>query len=370
MRQLVLHVGSIKTGSTSAQTTFAASRERLAAHGVHYASISRNHGAVSRVIRATRRNGFPGEADLAGVRAQEASDFTLMERAAAEAAAVKSGTYMFSSEALLTHSARNVALLKSIVDRLFPDFAVSVLVYIRHPLSYTISRGQNEIKLGTDTTALIEERGYDGELRVGVERYAEVFGRDAMIVRSYDAVIADGRSVQEDMLEAIGHPGAAEGLVIERSNESISMNAALVADIVNPALAERGIRVDANVRRAKKQLLSEIAGPRFAFSRAALDAVRGPCRTEAAWFAEAYGLALSEPKVVVREDIADKLMPADEIADHADRVLERISAVRQAVAKRKAKKARGRKPRREQKKEPDPSGNFFAKLIKRFRFSR
>ncbi len=284
MRQLVLHVGSIKTGSTSSQSTFAASREALAAHGVYYASISRNHGAISRIIRGTRRNGFPDDASVAPERAQEASDFRLMRQAAAEAAAVETGTYLFSSEALLTHSMRNVQLLKTIVDRLFPGYTVKILAYIRHPLGYTISRGQNEIKLGTETTASVEAEGYDGELRVGITRYASVFGEDALIVRSYDAVVAAGRSVQEDILEAIGHPDAAEGLTIERSNEFISMNAALVADIVNPALVARGIDVDANIRRAKKQLLSEIEGPRFAFSDAALQTTRAAANAEADWF--------------------------------------------------------------------------------------
>ena len=370
MRQLVLHVGSIKTGSTSAQTTFAASRPALAAHGVHYASISRNHGAVSRIIRAVRRNGMPDDPAIMPARAQEASDFKLMRKAAAEAAAITDGTYLFSSEALLTHSRRNVELLKEIVARLFPGYSVRILAYIRHPVGYTISRGQNEIKLGTETTAGVEARGYDGELRAGIETYAGVFGREAMIVRSYDAVVAAGRSVQEDMLAAIGHPAAAEGLVVERSNESISMNAALVCDIVNPALAARGIRVDTDLRRAKKQLLSEIGGPRFAFSAEALARVVAASAPEAAWFSNAYGIELIAPGTVTREEIAGALMPPAEVEAEAERVLGALLAIVEGRSARRPRKA-GRRPRRRAATPTPPAAKgTLARLFARIGIAR
>ncbi|WP_075222472.1 hypothetical protein [Acuticoccus yangtzensis] len=366
MRQLVLHVGSIKTGSTSAQTSFATQRDMLAAHGVHYGSFSRNHGAMSRIIRATRRYGMPGQTATPPQRGREANDFATILRAAEEAAAIESGTYFLSSEALLTHSRRNVRLLKDIVDTLFPGFDVKILVYIRHPLAYTISRGQNMVKLRYDTTDDVEDHGYDGELRIGVERYASIFGRDAMIVRSYDAVVAAGRSVQQDMLEAIGHPEAAKDLVVTRSNESVSMNAALIADRVNRNLKAEGVEINANVRRAKKRLFSQIDGPRFAFSAAALDDARPVCQAEADWFAEAYGIDLTPPKVTARETIAEELMPEAEREEAGRRI---VSQLKQA-ADPKPKRKRARKAAAAKQLRPRKRPSLFAKIIGRLNLAR
>lgn len=380
MRQLVLHVGSIKTGSTSAQHSFSDARAALAAHGLYYAAFSRNHGAIARLLHARQKHGPPGGGGAAcRGNARLVADQAALQAAAAEAAAIGAGTYMISSEALLVIPPRKVELLRELVEETFPGFEVKVLIYIRHPLGYTVSRAQNQIKLAYETTGQVEAEGYNGELRRAVEAYRRVFGDAALTVRSYDEAVAGGRSVQNDMLAAIGHGDAAAEIVAGRSNESISMNAALVADIVNPALQARGIRIDTNVRGEKKQALSAIAGPRFALSQAAIDRIGPVAAGEAAWFEETFGIRLSAPRLIAREAIEAELMGEAERRAAAEAVLARLIEAAEGRPSRKAKRKGADRTRRATagkgataagsgpgpKRGPAPGDGILARLVRR-----
>lgn len=362
MRQLVLHVGSIKTGSTSAQHSFSDARAALAAHGLHYAAFSRNHGAVARLLHALQKHGPEGEAEAWSANPRLVADQAALRAAATEAAAITSGTYMISSEALLVIPPRKVELLRELIARTFPGFAVKVLIYIRHPLGYTVSRAQNQIKLAYETTGDVEREGYNGELRRAVEAYRRVFGDAALIVRSYDEAVEGGRSVQADMLEAIGHGAALGEIVAGRSNESISMNAALVADIVNPALKARGIRIDTNVRGEKKQALSAIAGPRFALTQAAIDRIAPVAQAEADWFAETFAIRLTAPRLTAREAIEAELMDETARRAAAEKVLARLIEAAEGRPSRKTKRRRPAKPGA-----PKPKGGLLARIVRRLK---
>ncbi|WP_420394122.1 hypothetical protein [Acuticoccus sp.] len=332
MRQAVIHIGSLKTGSTSVQDSFSRARAALAARGLHYASMARNHAFLSFSLRYADRFGFDdAQNKWSGATAQKA--LHRLNLAKAEAADFSDGTFMFSTESLFKSTPRRAAILKEMADEMFPGIPVKILAYIRHPVGYTISNGQERIKRTYATSADVEAEGYDGHLRRGIETFAKTFGRDALVLRSYDEAVAKLGAVEHDVLETLGVSDAAQALEIRRKNTSLSMNAVQVADALNRKLKAENVPLQRAQRTMKARLLRKLEGPKFALSAAALDRLREQSRADVDWFGEAFGLVLPEPKVTTREALAPEMLREKQATRRANAFANRVKAANERQAR-------------------------------------
>lgn len=326
MRQAVFHIGSMKTGSTSAQDTFRKAREALAEHGFHYASVSRNHAFLTFIMRFADRMGLENaEENWTSPLARQALD--QLKLAKAETAHFEEGTFLFSSESLFKATRKRAGILKDVAEDMFPDIPVRILAYIRHPVGYTISNAQERIKRTYATSEDVESEGYDGHLRRGIEVYRDTFGHDALIVRSYDEAVADKGKVEDDILAALGHADATSVIESAYKNTSLSMNAVQVADVVNVALKAENLPHDRPRRTAKDHALRKLKGPKFAFRAEALEHLHEQCAPDVEWFRSTFGLALREPKLATREELSADLYRDKKAVRKARAVIDKVKAV-------------------------------------------
>jgi tetratricopeptide (TPR) repeat protein len=211
-RQLILHIGLSKTGSSSIQRVLAGQRDVLAAQGVFYprspgwenhmllpASIVADPNALWDVHPGTWE-GMKPEVRLAQFREQFAAEMAGMPAEAKRC--------VISSEqcaSLLNHDddvARLAALLRQWFD------PISVVAYLRRQDKHAASAYTQNLRVGILADPALPEGGptqlvqydYGGLL----DRWARAFGDAAMVPRIFERADLTGGDAVHDFLEIAG----------------------------------------------------------------------------------------------------------------------------------------------------------------------
>ena len=190
---LLIHIGFRKTGSSTIQHFLGLNAGRLARSGVDYPDAGRIGWAHNGL-----REELQADGDLSQWRA-------VRDLAAARPDRVT----VVSCEGFDLLQAAQVARLAVPLAGL----EVRILAYIRDPAGWAVSfYGQQTLKAGNvlDFDALFERLKGHGRLRAGerLAPWAEVFGWDALRVRSLDPRSLAGGDLLDDLLDAVGLPGA------------------------------------------------------------------------------------------------------------------------------------------------------------------
>jgi hypothetical protein len=194
VKNLVLHIGVAKTGSTALQMFLHGQRELLARHGFHYP--------------ATREAGN-GHMDFAKTfvhappvtMAMPADPDEVRRCMLAELEPV-AGTVLISSEVFAR--AENPVEVRA----WFPAVPAQVICYLRRQDRRAESQYNQLVKLKGETASFREFLPRIGLLdyRKLLDPWAEAFGPDAIVVRVYDRDRLPGRSIVPDFLRLIGVP--------------------------------------------------------------------------------------------------------------------------------------------------------------------
>lgn len=222
---VVLHVGSGKTGTSSVQSFLKANRARLARKGVLYPLTPgrARHVQLGFYIKTEEELQHTVEwrrADLgtlAEFRARFRAD--LVEEIRDSGAS----RVIFSDEAL--YAARDDALkrLRGLTDRVARE--VTVVVYLRRQDDHLVSRYQQSIKTGAirrlDEFARLDHTGiYDYETRLA--RFRRLLRPDALVVRRFEPARFGEGGLYQDFLTAAGVQVPAKRLKpVESQNESL-----------------------------------------------------------------------------------------------------------------------------------------------------
>lgn len=184
MRRAIIHIGLNKTGTSSIQNFLGKNRAHLATRGFCYPNLGDGSAAHHAAAAALAR----GEGD------------TL--RALVMAQMGETDTLLLSSEAFadLDDSA--------VIARLFADFEVEVVVYVREHLSHLVSWYQQDIQMGSMTCGL---DAY-GALKTGgfaprLEAWRRAFGAARMQVAIYDRQMLTAGDSLTDFMARIGLDG-------------------------------------------------------------------------------------------------------------------------------------------------------------------
>ncbi|RMH45959.1 MAG: hypothetical protein D6686_16345, partial [Alphaproteobacteria bacterium] len=243
----MLHVGTMKTASSSIQATLFAGRERLAAQGIRYFARAANHSDLYAVFAdepdryppLARRGLLSPEARAAEIRAWQADLARFL-------AAPGQGILLISDENLADLGPAGVARLRAAiaphVDR------VRVIAYARPPVAFAQSMAQQVIKEGA-TFADIARATLTGSdhgparpfrasvhpaYRARIGPYLEVFGPDSVEIRPFDPHrFPEGDAVEDFLIAALGRGAAALGLERHRVNESLDHAAVLLLEALN-----------------------------------------------------------------------------------------------------------------------------------------
>ena len=204
-RQLLLHIGVPKTGSTSIQRRLAAQRATLRQHGVSYP------GAGLAVPQFLHR------AALAGGDSRDSRVARFRREFDRELASLPSelSTVVLSDEQCSLHL-RTAAQIARLHAWLAPHFAtIRIVVYLRRQDALAASLYAQMLRHGiADPPSLETARGelaFLFDYAALLENWRGVFGRDALVPRIFESESLPGGDVVRDFFAACGLDPALAG---------------------------------------------------------------------------------------------------------------------------------------------------------------
>lgn len=212
--QVILHIGSTKTGTSAIQSGLVRHRDDLKARGFCYMPAVTDDHARKGIVT-------PGNAVrlLNLLRAGTQSEFDakldrFLKEMKRDADAPR---IIYSGEALGGLDQTGIARLKALLDRCARD--VRIVYYIRHVADHAASRyGERVKRNGYRKDFGTYLPGYKMRFREAIENYRQAFGADALAIRLYDDEKDD---LFRGFLAAAGIDGLAPGPV-ENVNRSLT----------------------------------------------------------------------------------------------------------------------------------------------------
>ncbi len=264
-KRLVLHIGMIKTGSTSIQYSMGESRSALLKHNINYPSIRPfNHVATFPPLfidDPTKSFGFrralkPSEDKDVKVRSYRETWIREFE-------SCKQDNFIISAEDLGLPFFRKkaVALVKEFVEPYFEE--VSVIVYVRHYDTFIASHVQEVVKNGDrrDIREIVN-RFMDCppqlSYRKSISKWIDVFGRENIIVKPFDPNVFYKRSLLADFFQALGLPANDISIPEVITNVSIGKNAVIFINKFNqtyPLFIKNELKRELNPERGLAEQL-------------------------------------------------------------------------------------------------------------------
>jgi hypothetical protein len=286
--KLTLHVGLPKTATTTIQHSLSDAKKELAALGVAFPGISTLHHEVVRTVELVEagRHRFERHADA------------ILSGFAEEVRALAPQQMLMSSEAMITMSGGAILRLKDMLLRHFPQISgFSVLCYVREPIAFATSIGQQNLKAGVQRLEELYQNPWSIRLEDCLGQYISAYGRENVHVRYFHPDHLVGGEPVIDFLHALG----IGQLILPKGaavlNPSLSNEGALVAD----ALAEvRPRRLRSRYkRRAYKRLVESIAGSRFCLPVEVQERVVEQSRQDMAALKAMFGVSITPKRVEV-----------------------------------------------------------------------
>ena len=275
-RDVVLHLGTGKTGTTSIQHLMRLSRPALAEIGVLYP-------ITPGPVRHTKFGlSFRDDDDLATMpawkrmRAQSPERFRrrVQRKLRAEIAEADLPRVLFSDEALYGFHGETLARLRQFTDELGGH--VRLVVYLRRQDDHLVSYYQQQVKVG-ETQRLAEwatvDRSSTYDYARRLAQWREGMEHAELVVRRFERSAFRDGSLEADFLEAADIQGV-PATPVERKNESLSAEAVEFFRVYNLCVAEYG---DAGVDRIAlvNRLVDRSTGPALTLTGSALDSFMG-----------------------------------------------------------------------------------------------
>lgn len=229
---LVIHIGYHKTGSTAVQTMLDRNRQRLEAAGIIYPPGLSSWPGHPELAWSFERSRLPWQD-----RDYEAEEVRQHYAAILEEHRGSDRILLLSSEEFcrLEFDLRSMMELRAFLAPWRPV----ILGYGRDPLRFLLSRYRHEVQSGAERRPL---RQFICQL---TNLQSAAFGQRMLkwdqlfegrcIFRSYDAVLAEGRSITEDFLSLLGHGGRIEALDIAYDERKLNLALLEAHRILNAA---------------------------------------------------------------------------------------------------------------------------------------
>lgn len=210
MKTIYLHIGAEKTGTTSIQRYCKNNRDKLLSEGLLYpqtisGSELPGHFALA---ASTIKKVEPGKA--VDFMAEDGVDFDIeWENIRCQVEEEREKNVLISCEHFSSRMRdQHVAILKSKLNEIFPDFKFRVLIALRRQDQLFESAYSTSIKSGSRRTVrdffedAMKKSHYFDFLSM-LDRWERVFGFESMIVTTFDEVRQDG-SLVSSFLRLLG----------------------------------------------------------------------------------------------------------------------------------------------------------------------
>ena len=210
-RQVILHIGTMKTGTTSIQQVFAKRRDDMLAQGAYYPNSpgAKAHELLTYAAAGGQRGPRAGDAFWKGIDPQvRLKQFSAEFAAEMRDVPAQANRVILSDErfSFYLRSREHIAALRAILDPYFDRF--TVVAYLRRQDSFLASRYAEQLRVGTvgepDHRQTNPDRlqDYDYEWLLG--NWAAMFGQAAVQPRIYERVTKGGFDSVRDFLAVCG----------------------------------------------------------------------------------------------------------------------------------------------------------------------
>jgi hypothetical protein len=306
--KLYLHIGTEKTGSTTLQRFGYINRHALQKRGICYpnndrgiklnASLPGYASAVTLPPEASRIHTLDGPDSLAQFRQD------MLAQLKAQLQASGCNTLWLSNERLSAYirGRADIERMASLANALADS--VKIVIYLRDQADLCVSAYSTLIKAGGDGEMRppISGRAYYYDYSRMISAWAEVFGRESIIVRVFDRRSLIGGDVIDDFLSVLGIEDHTGFVREPDANTSLDANALQFLRLFNRHVARvEGHRINPNRGRIA-QVLSEMSGgPRLTVPAEVATAIRSAYAASNAEVARTYlgredGILFPPPK--------------------------------------------------------------------------
>ncbi len=279
-RQLVLHIGSGKTGTSSLQSFLALNRQPLADAGWLYPQSPENrrhrHARLGFFVQPDHQL-LANPVWLAYGQSPEEFRHALHQGLQAEVEGADLPGIVLSDEALYGAPEESLRRFRSFTDDLATR--TRVLVYLRRQDDHLISRYQQVVKVG-ETRRLADRTGevdfsstYDYRSRLDLWR--RVMEPSDFVVRRFETESFTDGSLYQDFLTAAGIDLEARDLPdVERQNESLDAEAVELLRLLNIVRVQHEGATSGRInnRRFVIKLAADSSGPVLTLPEPVLDA--------------------------------------------------------------------------------------------------
>ena len=295
LKNIYLHVGGDKAGSTTIQRFFDANRDKLAEAGYYYAKD------VSHYLLAGFFSHHPMLLDayrVQGIRYDEES----VKRMACEyvddlISDLRSGEYhtlILSYEGFLGLTEEEMHSLKHFLLEWSDN--VSVIYYLRPHLSYATSAMSQRVRLGeTAWGAHPPITIYMPRLKI----LKNVFGRSALSLRRFSRADLLGGDVLQDFTAQINMPKTLVGnldVTVPKANESLAEEAILIGSAIARLLKPVSGPIGADFNKIFCPVLERIKGRRYRLSKLQIEVIQRATKRDIKGVSREFGIDLGMEK--------------------------------------------------------------------------
>lgn len=310
-REVVLHIGLHKTGSTSIQESLKrAQSDHILRGAIYLQSAPSNHSYVMAPAFGSprhrsyyRRIKFGGRVPLNSMDPDAARE--LVSVGIEEAAAV-GVPLVISAEDLCCLTPEEVRGLKTYLDQ--QDVVrTKVVVYVRPIEAWANSYAAQLVKQGLRTIQEVLEDPPYPRYREFLEKYSEAFGASAMTIRPLDRAALAGGSVLRDFLHLAAPSHSNDSVEELRRNVSPSLDQLRLVSRFTEVVRANKLRI--NIKKMQSHLNrfhAENGDVAFALPRETLDRIQEMSGPDVQWLMENSTLErdfLEESSGHVPEDV-------------------------------------------------------------------
>lgn len=231
MRTLLLHIGTMKTGSTSIQACLMSSTQELRKHNIYYfPTMNHNNFSFSPLFKAAPESNYDWKKNYGTENVIQKTQ-QLKKQWIDLWGTFDEGTAVVSSETLSFYSFEDVERLYKFVAPLFDE--VRVIIYFRDPGKYITSMLQQDIKNGytpSDKTFLeyYQGRVVSIQYKEQLSRWIKIFGPKQVTVRPFQRKSFYQGSLEKDFFyHGCGVQFDQSQLIVSHRNESLNLESAV-----------------------------------------------------------------------------------------------------------------------------------------------
>jgi hypothetical protein len=294
-RQIFLHIGPHKTGTSAIQRMADENRATLIRHGILYPS-GRWHGQLGSCFARNKvayvYNRHAGLTDLAAINR---SDVAYETRLLQELEESDCEDLVFSYEGFIDLRPDEVGELAKFLKDRCND--LSVIAYCRHPLSFAPSEISQRVRMGLPSGRDDIENPPIPRFKSYFEKFANILGAESVILSDFSKAALHRNDVRWDFLNKIGFldsNGEEISLSEAPTNESLSAEAVAIA--VEMAKSAPGLTQNNVFFRRYNPFLSLIRGVPIRLSEDERTLIMSASRPHLEYLRDTFGMELQEPE--------------------------------------------------------------------------